>query len=167
MNILYEAVFVISCVDANCKCINSTQLRPINELLYSLHFHLEHLKAEMSLLLSKIKATVFSLLVWVRLRYGGRIGLTLLIVWSRALRLSCSPTSLISLLPSADQHYLRKLQIRARKWKPTGIVPYLDTTLYGMAEQGFPASAQPAAQMGNPNLNYGPSGRQQELCRLL
>ena len=158
---------MLSCVDANCKCINTTHLRPINELLFSLHFHLERLKAEMSRLLSKMKATVFSLLVWVRLRYGGRTGLTLLIVRSRALRLSCSPTSLISLLPSTDQRYLRKLQIRARKWKPTGIGPCVVTTLHGMAEQGFPESAQSAAQMGNPNLNYGPLGREQELCLVL
>lgn len=163
----------------SCWCRTAISLRYITEthtetscLVHSLlHFRLDPLKAcnaaEMYKLLSKIKAMVFSLLVWVRKEFGAECWHYLLYgVLSRALDLCCAPTS-HSLLPSTDQRYLRKLQIRARKWKPTGIVPYLDTTLYGMAEQGFPASAQPAAQMGNPNLNYGPSGRQQELCRLL
>jgi len=44
-------------------------------------------------------------------------------------------------LPSTDQRYIRKLQIRAGKWKPTGIKPYVVTTLYGMAQRDLPARA--------------------------
>lgn len=74
----------------------------------------------------------------------------------------CTPAS--HSLPSGDQRCLRKFQIRTGKWKPTGIGPYVVTTLYGTAEPGFPAAAQPAAQMGNPNQIYGATGTEQEIC---
>ncbi|CAM4611991.1 unnamed protein product [Leuciscus chuanchicus] len=66
-----------------------------------------------------------------------------------ALDFNCTQASLS--LPSADQRSIRKLQIRAWKWKPTGIKPYVVTTLYGMAERDLPARAL-LQQTGNPNI---------------